>query len=127
MRNAHADESDRLGLSVDAPPPPAADFKVSRTGWPRTCTSAALHLARLHCAVSAVQVIMAGNLAVGKSCLLHRFTAGKWDSTIQPTIGAQRRQRFGLAFRAPECIPALSTPQGRRLCRKRLTFPAQRA
>lgn len=60
VRNAHADESDRLGLSVDAPPPPAADFKV----------------------------IMAGNLAVGKSCLLHRFTAGKWDSTIQPTIGA---------------------------------------
>ena len=69
-----------MGLSVDAAPRPASDFKVRDACLERTNFTTR----------GPVQVIMAGDLAVGKSCIVKRFTSERFDPALPPTIGALR-------------------------------------
>ncbi len=76
-KDGNSDRAAAVGLSVDAAPRPASDFKVcSPREGPIECTK------------SIPQIIMAGDLAVGKSCIVKRFTSERFDPALPPTIGA---------------------------------------
>ena len=44
--------------------------------------------------ISNVKIALIGNSAVGKSCIIHRFTKGVFEENIKPTVGIGFAQKY---------------------------------